>query len=313
MPFKTSPQKFNAAIGTVEIGSGDKKIVLGGQNVLPFYTFDAEIANAPKVGVEISDLGLEGYADGIKEFYGNATDIAEIAKKAQSMEGADFICLRMDGADPNGNNQPVEECVAIAKKVADAIDLPLMIAGCKNNEKDSVLFEKIAEALSGKNVAFLSAKEETYKVVGASAGLAYNQVVGAESACDINLAKQLNVLLTQLGVNAKSIVMNLGSAAAGYGFEYVSSTMDRVILAALGQNDAMLQMPVVTPVSFETWTVKESVMPEADAPEWGSVELRGIDMEVVTAAACLASSSNAVILRHPRSVATISKMIKELM
>ena len=107
--------------------------------------------------------------------------------------------------------------------------------------------------------------------------------------------------------------MNLGSAAAGYGFEYVSSTMDRVILAALGQNDAMLQMPVITPVSFETWTVKEAVMPEADAPEWGNLELRGVDMEVVTAAACLASGSNAVILRHPRSVATISKMIKELM
>ncbi len=313
MPFKTSPQKFNAAIGSVEVGSGDKKIVLGGQSVLPFYTFDAEIANAPKVGVEISDLGLEGYVDGIKEFYGNATDIAELAKKAQTIEGADFICLRMDGADPNGANQSVEECVKIAKAVCDAIDLPLMVAGCKNSEKDAVLFEKIAEALAGKNVAFLSAKEETYKVVGASAGLAYGQIVGAESACDINLAKQLNVLLTQLGVNAKNIVMNLGSAAAGYGFEYVSSTMDRVILAALGQNDAMLQMPVITPVSFETWTVKEAVMPEADAPEWGNLELRGVDMEVVTAAACLASGSNAVILRHPRSVATISKMIKELM
>ncbi len=206
----------------------------------------------------------------------------------------------------------MEDCVAIAKEVADAIDVPLMIAGCKNNEKDAVLFEKVAEALQGKNVALLSAKEETYKLVGAAAGLAYNQVVGAESACDINLAKQLNVLLTQLGVNAKSIVMNLGSAAAGYGFEYVSSTMDRVVLAALQQNDAMLQMPVVTPVSFETWTVKEAVISEEDAPEWGDQELRGINMEVVTAAADLASGANAVILRHPKSVATIAKLIKEL-
>ncbi len=313
MPFKQSPQKFNAAIGTVEIGSGDKKIALGGQNVLPFYTFDAPIENSPKIGVEISDLGAEGYSEGLKAYYAGAASIAEIAKKAQDMEGADFICLRLEGADPNAENKSVEECVQIAKEVADAISIPLMVAGCKNNEKDAVLFEKIAEALQGKNVALLSAKEENYKQVGAAAGLAYNQVVGAESAVDINLAKQLNVLLTQLGVKGSSIVMNLGSAAAGYGFEYVSSTLDRVLLAALSQNDTMLQMPIVTPVSFETWTVKESVMSEADAPEWGDIELRGVNMEVVTAVACLASGSNAVILRHPKSVATVSKLVKELM
>lgn len=312
MPFKKSPQKFSAAIETVEIGSGDKKIVLGGENVLPFYTFDAPIENAPKIGVEISDLGVENYADGIKEFYAGAGSIAEIAKKAQSIEGADFICLRFEGADPNGEDRSVEECAKIAKEVADAVQIPLMIAGCKNNEKDAALFEKTAEALQGKNAAFLSAKEETYKQIGAAVGLAYDQKVGAESACDINLAKQMNVLLTQLGVKPSNVVMNLGSAAAGYGFEYVSSTLDRVLLAALAQNDAMLQMPIITPVSFETWTVKESVMSEADAPEWGDIELRGIDMEVVTAAASLASGSNAVILRHPRSISTISKLIKEL-
>ncbi|MCF0121172.1 MAG: acetyl-CoA synthase subunit delta, partial [Oscillospiraceae bacterium] len=116
----------------------------------------------------------------------------------------------------------------------------------------------------------------------------------------------------QLGVVPTNMVMNLGSAAAGYGFEYVSSTMDRVKSAALEQNDNMLQMPVITPVSAETWSVKESIMSEADAPEWGSREERGIEMEIVTAAACLASGSNAVILRHPRSVKTIAAMIAAL-
>jgi acetyl-CoA decarbonylase/synthase complex subunit delta len=127
--------------------------------------------------------------------------------------------------------------------------------------------------------------------------MAYGQKVGAESSVDITLAKQLNVLMTQLGVPATSMVMNLGAAAAGYGFEYVSSTMDRVRSAALEQNDTMLQMPVVTPVSFETWTVKESIMSEEDMPEWGSQEKRAVHMEIVTAAACLASGSDAVILR----------------
>ena len=142
--------------------------------------------------------------------------------------------------------------------------------------------------------------------------MANGHKVGAESAVDINLAKQLNVLMTQLGVAPNSIVMNLGSAAAGYGFEYVASTMDRVKAAALEQNDAMLQMPVITPVALETWSVKESIMSEADMPEWGDKEERAVDMEIVTASACLTSGSDAVILRHPASVKTIAAMLAAL-
>ena len=175
------------------------------------------------------------------------------------------------------------------------------------------MFAACAEATSGKNVLFLSAREENYKTVGASTALAYGQKVGAESAVDINLAKQLNVVMTQLGIAPGSIVMNVGSAAAGYGFEYVASTLDRVKAAALEQNDNMLQMPIMTPVSAETWSVKESIMPEQDMPEWGSQEERAVAMETVTAAAVLASGSDAVILRHPKSVKTIAAMIAALL
>lgn len=126
-------------------------------------------------------------------------------------------------------------------------DMPLVVMGCKNAEKDAELFSKVSEALQGKNILVLSAREENYKSVGASAGMAYNQKVGAESAVDINLAKQLNVLISQLGVPASSVVMNVGSAAAGYGYEYVASTLDRVKAAALAQSDAQLQMPIITP------------------------------------------------------------------
>ena len=158
----------------------------------------------------------------------------------------------------------------------------------------------------------LAAKEENYKTIGASAGLAYKQIVGAESAVDINLAKQLNVLLTQLGVDGKSVVMNVGSAAAGYGFEYVVSTMDRIKAAAMSQGDATLQMPIITPVASEVWGVKEAMASEEDMPEWGCQEARGVDMEIETAAAVLASGSNAVILKHPESVKTIKTLITEL-
>ena len=312
MPFTGKSGKFNAAIRTVEIGTGDKAVKLGGENVLPFYTFDAPIENAPKIGVLITDMGLENEVAGIKDYYAGATTFAEIAKKAEEMPGADFVVLRFEGADPNGENRSVEDCVAIAKEVGDAITAPLVIEGCKNVEKDAELFSKVAEALQGKNVLILSAREENYKAVAAAAGLAYGQKVGAASAVDINLAKQLNVLIGQLGVDQANVVMHVGSAAAGYGFEYVVSTMDRVKAAALAQGDVQLQMPIMTPVADEAWNVKEAMASEADMPEWGSQEERGIDMEVETAAAVLASGSNAVILKHPTSVATISKLIKAL-
>lgn len=308
MPFKKKAQVFNAAIKTLTIGSGEKAVTLGGQNVNSLYSFDAEIANAPKIGVEISDLGVN---EGM-EFYAGCTTVADMAKKASEMEGADFICIKFDGADPNGQNKSVEECVEIAKAVAEATDMPLAFMGCKNAEKDAELFNKISEALQGKNILVLSAKEENYKGVGAAAGLAYGQKVGAESAVDINLAKQLNVLLTQLGVSGDNIAMNVGSAAVGYGFEYVVSTLERVKGAALTQNDAMLQMPIVTPVASETWGVKESLASEADMPEWGAREDRGVGMEITTAVACLAYGSDAVILKHPKTVATVSAMINAL-
>ena len=313
MGFKRVPQKFPASINEVVIGTGDKAIKLGGENVMPLYTFDAEIANRPVVGVEISDNGYDKSVASLAEYYAGAETLADIAKKAAAMPGADFVVLNLEGADPNGENKSVEECVAVVKEVADAIDLPLAIMGSKNGEKDAELFNKIADALQGKNVLFVSAKEENYKQVAVSAGLAYNQKLAAESAVDINLAKQLNVLISQMGLKADTYMMNVGSASAGYGFEYVVSTMDQIKGAALTQNDAMLQMPIITPVASETWNVKESIVSEADFPEWGSRDDRAVQMEVCTASACLAAGSNAVILRHPQSVATVAKLVAELM
>ena len=313
MSFVPKTQPSSGKINAVTLGTGDKAIVIGGQNVMPFYTFDAAIENAPKIGIEISDLATEWDAPALKEFYAGCTTMVDFAKKAQTMPGADFLCLHFEGADPNGANKSVEECVALAKAVSDAVTMPIVVMGCKNIEKDTELFNKVAEALAGKNILVLSARDENYKTVGASAGLAYNQKVGAESAVDINLAKQLNTVMTQLGVNAQNIVMNIGSAAAGYGYEYVASTLDRIKDAALKQADAMLQMPIMTPVSSDTWGVKESVMSEADMPEWGSQEERGIEMEITTAAAVLAGGSDAVILRHPEAVKTIAAMIRALM
>ena len=312
MSFVPKQQPFRGRINAVTLGTGDKAITIGGQNVLPFYTFDAEMPNAPKIGIEISDMAGEWTAPALKEFYAGCATMADYAKRAETMEGADFLCLHFESADPNGENRSVEDCVADAKAVAEATSMPIVIMGCKNIEKDGELFSKIAEALQGKNILVLSARSEDYKTVGASVALAYGQKVGAETADDINLAKQLNIMLKGLTVKPESIVMNVGTAAVGYGFEYVASTLDRIRLAALDQSDADLQMPIMSPVSPDAWSVKEATASEEDEPAWGNQEERGIAMEVSTAAANLTGGADAVIMRHPAAVATIRKFISEL-
>jgi acetyl-CoA decarbonylase/synthase complex subunit delta len=313
MSFPKSPQVFNAALKEVVVGVGEKAIALGGENVLPLYSFDAPIKNAPKVGIEISDLGPDRSLPGIAAFYEGAESLAETAARACTAPGADFVSLLLEGADPNGADKDVAECVRLCLEVADASDLPLVVQGSGNVEKDAKLFEKIAEALQGRNVLLMSAKEENHKGVAVAAVTAYNQKIAAESSVDINLAKQLNVLISQLGISGENVVMQLGASAAGYGFEYIASTVDRVRLAALSQNDTALQMPVITPVSSVAWSVKEAVVSEEDFPEWGPVEQRGINMEICTAAAMVATGSNAVILRHPKSVSVISELISGIL
>ena len=312
MSFVPKTQPFSGKINAITLGTGDKAIVIGGQNVLPFYTFDAPIENAPKIGVEISDAADSWTEAGLVEFYAGCTTMAERAKKAETMEGADFLCLNFVGADPNGANRSVADCVADAKAVAEAVTMPIVVLGCKTVEKDAELFSALAEALSGKNVLFMSAKNENYKTVGASVALANGQKVGAETADDINLAKQLNIMLKGLNVNSESIVMDIGTAAVGYGYEYAASTFDRLRLAALAQGDADLQMPILATVCNDVWGVKEATASEEDEPNWGCREERAISMEIATAAADLTGGADAVVLRHPASVASVKKFINEL-
>lgn len=309
MPYKKVEQKFNGKINVCEIGAGDAAVSIGGEKSLPFLGSEGFKA---AVGIAISDTTDE-WAPCFTDIYGDAMkDAAAFAKAAVEKSGADFLLVNLASADPNGADNSVENCVATAVAIEAAIDVPLVVQGCNNAEKDAKLLEEVAKALEGKNVVLFSAVEDSYKTVGAAGGMAYGQKVGAESSVDINLAKQLNILLTQLGVKAQDIIMDVGTAAVGYGFEYVASTMDRIRLAALGQNDDTLQMPIMTDVSKDSWGVKESVVIEAEAPEWGSQEARGIGVEVSTAASCVVGGSNAVIVRHPESAKTIKAMVAGL-
>ena len=312
MAFKRVPQKFNSAIGEVTFGVGDKAVTIGGNCTFPMYNFDAEAKNRPALGLEITDKGVDTSLPGIAEAFAVCETLAQIAAKASSIPGVDFLALYLESSDPNGADMSVEDCVAVCKEVADNTDLPLVIEGSKNADKDKAVFNAVAQALEGKNALFMSAREDNYKNLSASVGQAYNQKLAGESAVDINLAKQLNVMISQAGLGLNNVVMHLGSAAAGYGFEYVVSTMDRVRAAALAQDDKMLQLPIITPVGNDAWSVKEALVSEEDFPEWGPVEDRGVQMEVTTAASCLAAGSDAVILKHPKSIAALAEIVAAL-
>ncbi|MGV8905273.1 MAG: acetyl-CoA decarbonylase/synthase complex subunit delta [Acetobacterium sp.] len=309
MPYKKTELKFSGKINVCEIGAGDAAISIGGENTLLFL---GDEGFKPAVGIAITDEPGD-WADCFTTIYGDdLKNPAALAKAAVEKSGAEFLLLKLASADPNGTDNSVANCVATAVAVEAAISVPLVVEGCKNAEKDEKLLEEVAKALEGKNVVLFSAVEDNYKTIGAAGGMAYGQKVCAESAVDINLAKQLNILLTQLGVKSKDILMDVGSAAAGYGFEYVASTMDRIRLAGLGQNDESLQMPIMTNVSDDSWGVKEAVSPIEDTPEWGDQEARGIGMEISTAAACVVGGSNAIIVRHPESAKTIKSLIAGL-
>ena len=313
MSFTPKTGALRGKINAVTLGTGDNAVVIGGQNVRPFYTFDAAIENAPKIGIEVSDA-MDGWdLPGLTELYAGCTTMAERAKKAEAVDGVDFLCLHFESADPNGADRSVADCVADAKAVAEVCTKPIVVVGCKNLEKDGELLGAIADALRGKNVLCMSAKQENCKTIGASVALASGQKVGAETADDINLAKQLNIMLKKdANVPSDAIVMDIGTAAVGYGYEYAASTFDRIRLAALEQSDEDLQMPILATVSLDTYGVKESTASEADEPAWGDREERAIGMEVSTAAADLTGGADAVVLRHPATIATIKQFITEL-
>lgn len=312
MAFVPNTAAYGGRICQVSFGAGENTLTLGGQNVLPFYGFDAPIPHAPKIGIEISDT-VEGWdVPGLQTLYQGCGTMAQRAARAAELEGVDFLCLNFESADPAGANRSVEDCVADAVAAAQAVALPLAVMGCRNMEKDGLLLPALAKALWGRRVLFLSARIEDYKQLAQTVVLENGHVLCVETADDINLAKQLNILLGGMSVPAESTVMNIGTAAVGYGYDYVASTLDRIRLAALEQGDADLQLPIIAPISCDTWAVKESVATEQDVPEWGDRERRGIGMEVATAVADLTCGADAVILRHPEAIRTVREFIRQL-
>jgi acetyl-CoA decarbonylase/synthase complex subunit delta len=313
LAFEIPKQQYSGAIKTVTIGSGDKAITLGGETSYPFYTFEGAMPNKPRIAMEVWDKDPgEDWAGPVYETIKDvAGDPVAWAQKCVKDFGADAICLVLVSTDPNADNAPAEAAAATAKKVAAAIDVPLIVYGTSNMEKDAEVLPAVAEACADKPITLGPVQDKNYKKIGAAA-LAYNHSVSANSPIDVNLAKQLNILLGQLGVKDSHILVDPTTGGLGYGLEYSYSVMERDRMAALTQEDDKLQLPLLCYLGQEVWKVKECKLTNADAPELGDQTKRGILMEAITAVDLLLAGADLLIMRHPEAVKMVKTIIQEL-
>ena len=310
MAFEIPKQPYSGKIGTTTIGAGKSALTLGGEDSYPFYLFEGKMPNPPKIAMEIwdYDASKDWPAAAVEPFKDVISSPEAWAKKCVKEYGADLIVLQMKSTDPNGMDRKADEAAALAKKVIDAVEVPVVIWGTANNQKDEECLKKISEACQGKNLGLSPVEEANHKGVGASA-LAYGHVVVASSPIDVNLAKQLNILLGNLGVAADRILIDPTTGGLGYGLEYSYSVMERIRMAALTQEDDKLQIPMISNVGNEIWKCKEAGQSIEDAPTLGDPEKRAIMMESVAATCYLLAGADVVILRHPESVQPLEKKL----
>ena len=248
-------ESYSGKINNVQLGSGAKAVTIGGASALPFLGFEGSFPNRTAVALEVMDITPDDWPETLKKAIGGeAANPVQWAKFCQK-SGADMVALRLMGAHPDQKNKSAEEVAKIAAEVAAAIDIPLIILGCGQVEKDTQVLQAVANATRGKNCAIGKAVEENYKTIAAAA-MANDHKLIAMSQLDVNLAKQLNILLTQMGFDREKIIMDPMSSALGYSLEYTYSVMERIRLAALMQNDPMMQTPIVCDIGLNVWKVK---------------------------------------------------------
>ncbi|MCP4579896.1 MAG: acetyl-CoA decarbonylase/synthase complex subunit delta [Deltaproteobacteria bacterium] len=313
MAFEIPEQPYSGKIGETTLGVGDGAVKLGGGDSYPFHLFEGSMPNAPKVAMEVWDYdpSEEWPEAAIAPFKDVIASPEAWAKKCVDEYGAELIVLQLKGTDPNGLDRGAEETAEMAKKVADAVNVPLVLWGTANNTKDEEVLKKISETCEGKNVCLGPVEEANHKGVGASA-LGYGQAIVSSSPIDVNLAKQLNILLGNLGVKSDKIIIDPTTGGLGYGMEYSYSVMERIMMAALTQEDDKLQIPMICNLGHEIWKCKEAKEAIEDAPTLGDPEKRGIMMESVAAVCYLLAGASVVVLRHPESVRLTKSFIELL-
>jgi acetyl-CoA decarbonylase/synthase, CODH/ACS complex subunit delta len=312
MAFEIPKTIYTGKIKEVTLGKGPRAVTLGGESSYPFHLFEGEMPHPPRIAMEVYDSPPEEWPEAALEpFKDVVTDPAAWAKKCVEAYGAELIALQLVSTDPNGLNRSGDEAAQTTKRVAAAVDVPVIVWGSGSADKDAEVLRKIAETCDGMNLIIGPVVEGNYKQVGAGA-IAYKHTAVASSPIDINLAKQLNILLGNLGVPDGQILVDPTTGALGYGLEYTYSVMERDRMAALTQQDERLQFPILCNLAKEVWKTKEAKLNAEEAPLLGNAKKRGILMEAVTAMSLLLAGADILVMRHPEAIKLIREMIAEL-
>ena len=313
MAFVIPKESFSGQVLSPSFGEGPKAIMVGGEKALPFLDFEGEIPNRPAIALEIQDIPPTDWPEMIKKIYEGVSD--DPVKWAQFCENelkAQAIALRLIGTHPDQKNRSPEEAAQTVKDVLAAISVPIIILGSNHAEKDAAVLPAVSEAAKGKSCIIGKAQEANYKTIAAAA-MANKHNLIALADLDINLSKQLNILITQMGFPPDNLMSDPMCSALGYGLEYTYSVMERIRLAALAQGDVTMQPPMVGDVGMYVWKVKEVIASETDVPDWGSLEERAIGWEAVTAIGMMMAATELLIMRHPKAVEIVNKTLDELM
>ena len=321
MSIELVKEKWSNTINTVTIGATKEeggtrtsKVVVGGESTLPYLFGDGDMPNKPVIAMEILDIEPKEWPDVLKEpFKDVLANPVEWAKKCVNEYKAELLCLRLQGIHPDFGDNSADKAAQTVKSILEAVGVPLIVLGCGNEEKDNSCLPKCSEVAKDENCLFGDATEKNYKTLTAACLADGHNIIG-ESPIDINIAKQANILISDMGFDVHKIVINPTIGALGYGMEYAYSIMERARLAALS-GDKMLSMPFICFVGSEAWRAKEAKGPQSEHPEWGPEAERGPIWEATTATSVLLSGADILIMRHPKAVGivrgTIDKLIKK--
>ncbi|MGQ9498109.1 MAG: acetyl-CoA decarbonylase/synthase complex subunit delta [Desulfotomaculales bacterium] len=300
-------EKWRGRLFEVCLGVEPRTVRAGGDTGLPFHHFESETPNRPVVAFEITDFLDDGWLQ-LQDVYAGVTgDVAAWAARCVSL-GADVVALRLAGAHPDAGGSAPEKACDIAVRVAEAVTVPLIILGCGDPLTDAAVLPEVATALAGRKCLLGPATDENYKSI-AAACVAHGHHIIARTPLDVNLAKQLNILITEMNLPPDRIVMDPSIGPLGYGIEYAYSVIERMRTAALA-GDRMLAQPVLCMVGEECLRTKEARL-ETDA--WGERARRAVLWEAVTASVLAVAGGSIFVFRQPEAAGYFRRQVDELM
>jgi len=315
MPVIEIPkEKWSGAVREITLGATAadggtraKTVTIGGETAMPFLHFEGQMPHPPVIAVEIQDRPPADWPPVLLEAWGEATDDVVAWAKAAENSGADVLLLTF-ALHPDLNAAYARQTL---RRVLEATGLPLIVFGPGQADIDNEILVAVAEEGEGERLLLGLCEDKNYRTIVAAA-LAHSHLVNARTAMDVNLAKQLNILINDMGLPMERIVMDPTTGALGYGMEYGYSVMERLRLAAL-QGDSMTQLPMLVTPGEEAWRTKEARAGEGVPAAWGDWTERAVNWETLTASTLIESGADVVVLRHPESVKRIRAMITALM